>query len=695
MEYTKKKANDRSTVVLASGEELDITGCVAELREGALIGETGLLDEQARNATVRTHAESEFLVLDSETFNRILKDDMLRKKREKLRALREILPHSVLKEGAEAVFDRIANFFKEETRALRSVLVKQGERTDSVWIILKGQCVLLEEKEEEGITGNKFVSHTRAVGTLMQGQFVGLDSVMFQQDEKFSVQVSSASAELFQISRKDIWTQVPPQIMEKIRRLATAQRMWRDNLDCDRAIRQAGRGSKDDDLKREMEERTRPKIKDSPYIKDKMNQGYRNLEAICTHYPDHIPEELDFVRNSRNPDFFLNMQLVSKENNSTVVTEDSPGDTANRRFNTLRPLILSKHNNSNDYLAPTMTGSISDRSVANSSKSFDFSKSVDFPSEDPNMSNAEEGDILKPDSPRGDGKDSFLPINLLIESATKRATYGVIARQNEGRIQKSFESISQRKTKKPSPSLLMQGFQSVAMRRIKGLTADAQEMMMGQSQESKALEAETLTDLPCVKESAEPESEPMPPSASPSGEQKAPSVMQKLEGIRNNSKASSYSSSVPRLGRAVSPHKKYGVNISPDAVQTTFVCMSFKEPPPSPSQPESPRPSATKPSGPKRQSTMQQLAALVSPGSSSSGGQPELVINSRSEQQQQEVTTPNEKKEKRGFIRRGRSSLENIGTTPMNQGSTLPFAQPQSRMEVTNSEEIKVPKKGS
>jgi len=312
------------------------------------------------------------------------------------------------------------------------------------------------------------------------------------------------------------------------------------------------------------------------------------------------------------------------------------------------------------------------------------------------MSNAEEGDILKPDSPRGDGKDSFLPISLLVESATKRATYGVIARQNEGRIQKSFESLSQRKTKKPSPSLLMQGFQSVAMRRIKGLTADAQEMMMGQSQESKDLEAETLTDLPCVKESAEPESEPMPPSASPSGEQKAPSVMQKLEGIRNTSKASSYCSSVPRLGRAVSPHKKYGVqSVSADAVQTTFVCMSFKEPPPSPSQPSSPRPAATKPSGPKRQSTMQQLAALVSPGSSSSGGQPELVINSRSEQQQQEVTTPNEKKEKRGFIRRGRSSLENIGTTPMNQGSTLPFAQPQSRMEVTNSEEIKVPKKGS
>merc|ERR1719313_1427000 len=104
----------------------------------------------------------------------------------------------------------------------------------------------------------------RAVGTLMHGQFIGLNSVLFQQDERHTVQVSSATVELFQISRTDLWTKIPTPVVETIRNLAMAQQGWRDVQILDRQVRQAERRSKDDDdPRREMEDRFRPLLQDS------------------------------------------------------------------------------------------------------------------------------------------------------------------------------------------------------------------------------------------------------------------------------------------------------------------------------------------------------------------------------------------------------------------------------------------------
>jgi CRP-like cAMP-binding protein len=97
---------------------------VAALGPGTLFGELALLNDNPRNATVSCYKNSEFLVIEKDDFDRLLKSELNRAKEEKLDFLRTHVP------GVRALplapSERLLYYFNKETVPKNHAFIEQG-----------------------------------------------------------------------------------------------------------------------------------------------------------------------------------------------------------------------------------------------------------------------------------------------------------------------------------------------------------------------------------------------------------------------------------------------------------------------------------------------------------------------------------------------------------------------------------------
>lgn len=383
---SKKAQQPRAHIVTLSGARMDVTGCKVELREGEVVGEWGVLEDQCRSASVRTHTNTELLVLDRNTFNRILKQDMVNRQQKKIAFLRKWLPGSQF--SSEQAFDKLVSFFKEDSRPKGSAVVRAGEQSDTCWIITSGQCHIVKASatmkieepvlpQEEGTangraraprTGTGLLSKhpNREICVLGEGQIIGLKSVLFHdQTESSTVTVASATVEMLAISKTDLWSRVPAKIMEKLKHLTQALDCWHihrgDEISviCDNVVPHTER------IRQEMEQQRRPRVGDSPYLRHKPKE--KNVEHICARFGDWVPPECDWASQSRSAGFFKGCRLFSEteaEEKKALASSQKPFYDcdeangyvamttlgANCKFNQLRDTILTERITKNHYL---------------------------------------------------------------------------------------------------------------------------------------------------------------------------------------------------------------------------------------------------------------------------------------------------------------------------------------------------------
>lgn len=128
---------------------------------------------------------------------------------------------------------------------------------------------------------------------------------------------------------------------------------------CDNIVPQTER------IRQEMEQRRRPKVVDSPYLRRK--PIHKSIEAICTRFGDWVPPECNWASVSRSADFFKGCRLFSEteaEEKKILACSQKPFDEfdedggyvsmttlgANCKFNQLRDAILTERITKNHYL---------------------------------------------------------------------------------------------------------------------------------------------------------------------------------------------------------------------------------------------------------------------------------------------------------------------------------------------------------
>ncbi|KAL8440527.1 hypothetical protein Efla_003198 [Eimeria flavescens] len=117
---------------------VDKTSCVANLGEGHSFGELGLIRNDVRSAALLTHSDCLFLTLDKKSFQHCLGNFLKQKSDDKVQTLRQVLPGA--KELRKLVVEQLTYFFKETTLQKNVALSTEGNKEETLYLIVKGFC---------------------------------------------------------------------------------------------------------------------------------------------------------------------------------------------------------------------------------------------------------------------------------------------------------------------------------------------------------------------------------------------------------------------------------------------------------------------------------------------------------------------------------------------------------------------------
>jgi len=138
-------------------------GKVAMLGAGVIFGELALMQDQPRSATIICEERCEFLVIERDDFDKVLKSEMTRLREEKIDCLRMHVPGFTRLPSHK--LDKAFYRFRKETFNKGHVFLQQGLGSKKgVFILLSGEIALkttLDGKAE------------REVSTLVKGSFFG------------------------------------------------------------------------------------------------------------------------------------------------------------------------------------------------------------------------------------------------------------------------------------------------------------------------------------------------------------------------------------------------------------------------------------------------------------------------------------------------------------------------------------------
>ncbi|CDJ50809.1 cyclic nucleotide-binding domain containing protein, putative [Eimeria brunetti] len=96
----------------------------------------GLIRNDVRSAALVTHSDSLFLTLDKKSFQHCLGNFLKQKTDDKVQTLRQVLPGA--KELRKLVVEQLTYFFKEATLQKDVPLSTEGNREDTLYLIVKG-----------------------------------------------------------------------------------------------------------------------------------------------------------------------------------------------------------------------------------------------------------------------------------------------------------------------------------------------------------------------------------------------------------------------------------------------------------------------------------------------------------------------------------------------------------------------------
>ncbi|CBZ52293.1 cyclic nucleotide-binding domain containing protein [Neospora caninum Liverpool] len=119
---------------------IDMDSCVAVLGVGDSFGELGLIRNDVRSAALITKTACAFLSLDKASFDQCLRTSLQKKTDQKVSQLRAVLPG--VRDLRRLIVEQMSYFFHLHTFPKDFVFVKEGDRSDALFLLIDGDCVL-------------------------------------------------------------------------------------------------------------------------------------------------------------------------------------------------------------------------------------------------------------------------------------------------------------------------------------------------------------------------------------------------------------------------------------------------------------------------------------------------------------------------------------------------------------------------
>ncbi|XP_026190237.1 uncharacterized protein LOC34620722 [Cyclospora cayetanensis] len=255
----------------------EIKDSIAETEQGGPNSkktQPGLIRNDVRSAALLTHSDCLFLTLDKKSFQHCLgnflkqkSDDKVMDNESLVQTLRQVLPGA--KELRKLVVEQLTYFFKEATIQKDMALSTEGNKEDTLYLIVKGECVLrtrrrcdsnhpqlplaetatgvsvaggtADRPETAGACGGLFgPSGQRAqnlssvhggnnVGSstvlleeldlalLQEGCLVNFCSLFYDCPEPFSVFAFSSKTQVFSITKSELFKHIPLSVLDAVR----------------------------------------------------------------------------------------------------------------------------------------------------------------------------------------------------------------------------------------------------------------------------------------------------------------------------------------------------------------------------------------------------------------------------------------------------------------------------------------------
>jgi CRP-like cAMP-binding protein len=185
---------------------------VAVLGSGVMVGEVALLNDQPRNASVSTRNPCEFLVIERNDFDRVLKEEMRRAREERHSFLMQHIPG--MSRLSESMSHDCSYYFRHHVFPIHHQICSHGESSDgAIHLVFKGTAEVLQGNRQAQrpislgtsklFRRERTCSRPRRVGTLAPGGIiaphVGADKL-----EPFDIVATSSPLEVLTVTKEEL-----------------------------------------------------------------------------------------------------------------------------------------------------------------------------------------------------------------------------------------------------------------------------------------------------------------------------------------------------------------------------------------------------------------------------------------------------------------------------------------------------------
>eukprot|EP00929_Paragymnodinium_shiwhaense_P083008 TRINITY_DN44051_c0_g1_i1.p1 TRINITY_DN44051_c0_g1~~TRINITY_DN44051_c0_g1_i1.p1 ORF type:complete len:2446 (-),score=523.54 TRINITY_DN44051_c0_g1_i1:136-7473(-) len=347
--------------------------CDEEYREGEWFGEY----HEHRHIA---HAPTDVLVVSPSIYEQARLALRQRERQERLELLRKWLPSDIL----DDIVEKLAASARAATHARNTALVEQGTTASNLWMIVDGQCACYMAAKSKRTDGRFYgrpggrssghasfnknhaeaakkrclqpVSHAdginsarahapataagqeaaltsfsgaapgKLIGSVGEGQLLGLTSLLLQEEEPATVKVAAPQVRLL------VWkTSAKIQgYLEPLIKKMSEVNTWHDKR-ADEVARRPGRSAEQLEAeKRHYHFMQVPRVVDSPFLRRKNDNDLDRLQAVCQVFGDIIHPECEWLVSSHGRNFFTDICMCSAKPPPKASREPAEGKSSNR-----------------------------------------------------------------------------------------------------------------------------------------------------------------------------------------------------------------------------------------------------------------------------------------------------------------------------------------------------------------------------